>query len=77
MELKEATPQSEDNDYMPLDIDDIEEIDFNEDPAVKEIEVKVNQKEKNAARKSIEDILEARALRRELADLFDDDLLLD
>ena len=77
MELKEATPQSEDNDYMPLDIDDIEEIDFNEDPAVKEIEVKVNQKEKNAARKSIEDILEARALRIELADLFYDDLLLD
>ncbi|HIQ07297.1 MAG TPA: hypothetical protein EYH35_02440 [Thiotrichaceae bacterium] len=75
MELKEVTPQSED--YMSLDIDDIEEIDFNEDPAVKEIEVKVNQKEKNAARKSIEEILEARALRRELADLFDDDLLLD
>ena len=77
MELKEVTPQSEDNDYISLDIDDIEEIDFNEDPAVKEIEVKVNQKEKNAARKSIEEILEARALRRELADLFDDDLLLD
>lgn len=79
MELKETTQpvEVEDRDYMLVDIDDMDEGEFIEDPTVKEVDIKVSQQEKNEARKTIEEIMEARALRRELADLFDDDLLLD
>ncbi|MCK5726316.1 MAG: hypothetical protein KAH22_05785 [Thiotrichaceae bacterium] len=82
MEL-DTSAQPEDSEFIPLDLgemEEIEEIDFSDDTSIVDLfdeQDTQREKKKNAARRNIEEIMEARALRRELADLFDDDLLVD
>ncbi len=71
------TLPKEDKELPVLDLDDMEEIDLSSDKEFDGIELKANKGKRHATRKSIEDILEERALRRQLSDVFDEDILLD
>ena len=61
-----------------LDLDDMEETELGE-ANVEDIEAKArpNKGKRFKTRRNIEDLLEERALRRQLSDVFDDDILLD
>ncbi len=81
MQLDEHTTLTkEDKDLPVLDLDDIEELELGENET-EEVEVKPNsnssKEQRHIVRKNIEDILEERALRRQLSDVFDEDILLD
>ncbi len=72
-----AQQQQKDSEYFVLDIDDIEEVEFNDDENFANTEPKVKKGNRRKIRKNIEEILAERALQRELADVFDEDILLD
>ncbi|CAA6828708.1 MAG: Unknown protein [uncultured Thiotrichaceae bacterium] len=68
------TPQSaEPEDTLILEFDEIDEI----DPLAEmdEVDIKITKPKPRMMRKNIEDILEERALNRQLTDVFDDELL--
>lgn len=68
------TPQlAEPEETLILEFDEIDEIDPLAD--IDDIEIKVSKPMPRMMRKNIEDILEQRALNRQLTDVFDDDLL--
>ena len=69
--------QQKDNDYLVLDIDDIEEVEFSDDDNFANLEPKIKKGNRSKIRKNIEEILAERALQRELADVYDEDILLD
>ncbi len=75
------TLTKEDKDLVVLDLDDMEELDLSGDSAPEEAELKPDsnpsKEQRHLVRKNIEDILEERALRRQLSDAFDEDILLD
>ena len=70
------TTQDE-NDFLMLDLEDMEPIEFGNDESISDIEPKKNRKKDHAIRKNIEDILAERELRRRITDVFDEDMLLD
>ena len=67
----------EEKDLPILDLDDLEEIELNSEKVPEIGDIKVGKEKRHKVRKSIEDILEERALRRQLSDIFDDDILPD
>ncbi|MEE9351223.1 MAG: hypothetical protein V3U78_03090 [Thiotrichaceae bacterium] len=78
MQLEDPkTLPKEDKDLPVLDLDDMEELDLSSDKEFESIEMKSGKGKNRIIRKSIEDILEERALRRQLSDVFDEDILLD
>jgi hypothetical protein len=78
MQLEDPnTLPKEDKELPVLDLDDMEELDLSNDKEFESIEVKSGKGKSRIIRKSIEDILEERALRRQLSDVFDEDILLD
>lgn len=68
-----APKSAEPEDTLILEFDEIDEIDPLAD--IDEIEIKVTKPKPRMMRKNIEDILEERALNRQLHDVFDDELL--
>ena len=66
----------EDKDLPILDLDDMEDMELGE-VEIDEVEIKPSKGKHSKARRSIEDILEERELRRQLSDVFDEDILLD
>ncbi len=66
----------EDKDLPILDLDDMEDMELGE-VEVDEVEIKPSKGKHSKVRRSIEDILEERELRRQLSDVFDEDILLD
>ena len=74
---QQPMPQQKDSEYLALDIDDIEEVEFGDDDNFANLEPKVKKENRSKIRKNIEEILAERALQRELADVFDEDILLD
>ena len=66
----------EDKDLPILDLDDMDDIELGE-TEIDVVEVKPSKGKHSKARRSIEDILEERELRRQLSDVFDEDILLD
>ncbi len=75
------TLTKDDKDLVVLDLDDIEEMDLSGDSTPEDVELKPSsnpsKEQRHIIRKNIEDILEERALRRQLSDVFDEDILLD
>lgn len=69
--------QQKDDEYLALDIDDIEEVEFSDDENFANLEPKAKTGNRSKIRKNIEQILAERALQRELADVYDEDILLD
>lgn len=74
---QQPMPQQKDSEYLALDIDDIEEVEFGDDDNFANLEPKAKKENRSKIRKNIEEILAERALQRELADVFDEDILLD
>lgn len=71
------TPSREENDLPAMELDDIEEMDLSDDEGLDDLELKPTKIKNTAARKSIEQIMEERALKKQLSDVFDEDIMLD
>jgi hypothetical protein len=76
-ENHKSQTEQKDADFLVLDIDDIEEIEFSDDEIFEANEPKTKKKKNRMVRKTIEEILAERELKKQLADVFDEDILLD
>lgn len=78
MQIEDKTnTKAEDNELPAMDFDDLDEVGMGDDEDLDELEIKPAKLKNTAARKSIEQIMEERALRKQLSDVFDEDILLD
>lgn len=68
-----TTQSAEPEESLILEFDEIDEIDPLAD--IDDIEIKVSKPKPRMMRKNIEDLLEERALNRQLTDVFEDELL--
>lgn len=77
-ENHKSPSEQKDSEFVMLDIDDMEEIEFSDDEDDFETsEPKSKKKKRHMVRKSIDEILAERELKKQLADVFDEDILLD
>lgn len=78
MQLEEKnTIPNEETDLPVIELDELFDMELSGEEALEDIDVKPSKLKNTAARKSIEQILEERALKKQLSDVFDDDILLD
>lgn len=64
-------------DSTPMDLDDLDDMGLSGGDDYDDMDYKPSRIKNTAARKSIEQIMEERALKKQLSDVFDEDILLD
>lgn len=78
MQLEENnTIPNDETDLPVIELDELDDMELGGEETLEDIDVKPSKQKNTAARKSIEQILEERALKKQLSDVFDDDILLD